>query len=62
MPENEVVNSQDIQTLTLLLQINQNNNGAKNDFLDNQIRDLITSLKMHLSAIRRKTHSSHPTP
>lgn len=42
----ENMNSQDIKTLTLLLQIKKNNNGAKNDFLENQIKDLITSLKM----------------
>lgn len=42
---NERVNSQDIKTLTLLLQIRQNNT-CKNDFLENQIKDLITSLKM----------------
>ena len=40
------MNSQDIKTLTLLLQVRQNNNGVKNDFLENQIKDLITSLKM----------------
>ena len=39
------MNSQDIKTLTLLLQVRQNNNGVKNDFLENQIKDLITSLK-----------------
>ena len=44
--EGDFVNSQDIKTLTLLLQIKQNNNGARNDFLENQIKDLITSLKM----------------
>lgn len=42
----ESVNSQDIKTLTLLLQVKQNNGGFQNDFLENQIRDLITSLKM----------------
>ena len=42
----DIVNSQDIKTLTLLLQIKQNNQGVKNDFLENQISDLITSLKM----------------
>ena len=44
--ESEKVNSQDIKNLTLLLQVRQNNNGVKNDFLENQIKDLITSLKM----------------
>lgn len=40
------VNSQDIKTLTLLLQIREHNNGVTNIFLENQIQDLITSLKM----------------
>ena len=44
--ECEIVNSQDVKTLTLLLQIRQNNNGVRNDFLENQIQDYITSLKM----------------
>ena len=40
------VNSQDIKNLTLLLQIRKHNKGVTNDFLENQIQDLITSLKM----------------
>lgn len=44
--ESDFVNSQDIKILTLLLQVRQNNKGVKNDFLENQIKDLITSLKM----------------
>lgn len=44
--EVEEMSSNDIKTLTLLLQIRQHNNGVKNDFLENQIQDLITSLKM----------------
>lgn len=40
------MNSQDIKTLTLLLQIKQNNHNTVNEFLENQIQDLITSLKM----------------
>jgi len=44
--ECECVNSQDIKTLTLLLQVRLHNNGVENDFLENQILDLITSLKM----------------
>ena len=40
------VNSQDVKTLTLLLQIRKHNNGVTNTFLENQILDLITSLKM----------------
>ena len=40
------MNSNDIKTLILLLQIREHNNGVKNDFLENQIKDLITSLKM----------------
>lgn len=42
----ETMNSNDIKTLTLLLQVRLNNNGTNNEFLENQIRDLITSLKM----------------
>ena len=44
--EENIVNSQDIKTLTLLLQIKQHNHGVTNEFLENQISDLITSLKM----------------
>ena len=44
--EENIVNSQDIKTLTLLLQIKQYNHGVTNEFLENQISDLITSLKM----------------
>ena len=42
----DTINSQDIKTLTLLLQVRQYNNGVENVFLENQISDLITSLKM----------------
>lgn len=44
--EYETLNSQDIKTLTLLLQVRQHNNGVKNTYLENQISDTITSLKM----------------
>ena len=40
------MSSNDIKTLILLLQVRKHNNGAKNDFLEKQIQDLISSLKI----------------
>lgn len=44
--EVENMSSQDIKTLTLLLQIRQHNHNYKNEFLENQIQDYIASLKI----------------